>query len=218
MRIIFIFLFTLSLFTANAQGKDFEPKGALKFDIQLPIVLGNSPMKSIMKGMVKGSLYYQHNVFKGLNIGAGGSYLLYIIDEFALFQEIRGSMHEATAFGKISYQKFFGEKFGFEFGLKAGYAHYFSVNDSCRAELGGAYQEGTYFVEPVMNMELKINEALGINLAFGWAIYGNSFDERFLCIDELPGGDVYKKSNTNMINLGFGISYYFGYKPRLNSQ
>ncbi len=218
MRIFLALFFSIIIGSGFSQGKDFEPKGALKFDVQIPIVLGNSPMKSIMKGMVKGNLYYQHNVFKGLNIGAGGHYVLYNIDEFALFQEITGFMHEVGGFGKISYQKFFGEKFGFEIGVKGGYAHYFSVNDSCQAQLGKAYDEGTYFIEPVMNFELKINEALGVNLAFGWAIYGTYFDQRFLCIEELPGGDVYKKSNTNMINLGFGISYYFGYKAKLNNQ
>ena len=107
MRIFLAFCFTLVIGTTFSQGKDFEPKGALKFDIQLPLVLGNSPMKSIMKGMVKAPLYYQHNVFKGLNFGVGGHYILYSIDEFALSQEIRGFMHEAAGFGKISYQKFF---------------------------------------------------------------------------------------------------------------
>ncbi|MCB0479237.1 MAG: hypothetical protein KDC84_13805 [Crocinitomicaceae bacterium] len=218
MRILFILLFLFSVATSHSQGKDFEPKGAFKFDIQLPIVIGNKPMKSIMKGMVKGSVYYQHNVFKGLNVGVGGHYLLYTIDEFALYQEITGAMHEVGGFGKISYQKFFGEKFGFEFGVKAGYAHFFCVNDSSSAKLGKAYDEGTFFVEPVLNFEIKVHDALGINLAFGWTLYGNYFDQRFLSIDELPGGNVYKHSNTNMINLGFGISYYFGYKNNLNTQ
>jgi hypothetical protein len=218
MRLFITLFFTLLLINGHSQGKNFEPKGILKFDIQLPLVLGNSPFKSIMKGMVHPSLYYQHNVYKGLNVGIGGQYSLFTIDEFALNQEITGFMHEIGGFGKISYQKFFGEKFGFEIGVKAGYSYFLSVNDSCKAQLGKAYGEGTYFVEPTMGFELKINEALGVNLTVGWAIYGHYFDERFLCIEELPGGDIYKKSNSNMINLGFGISYYFGYKPSLNNQ
>lgn len=217
MKHFLIILFSFSLLSGFSQGKDFEPKGTLKFDLQLPLVLGNSPFKSIMKGMIRPQLYYQHNVFKGLTVGAGGGYTLWFIDEFSL-NGLRGYLHEINAFGKLSYQKFMGEKFGLEIGVKGGYAYHISANDSCTVNLGKAYQEGTYFVEPMLGLELKVNEALGINLAVGWVIYGNTFDERYVGQKELPGGDVYKKSNSNMINLGFGVSYYFGYKPSLNTQ
>lgn len=218
MKFLLSFFFILIISFSHSQGKSFEPKGSFKFDIQLPIIIGNSAMKNVMKGMVRPSIYYQHNVFKGLNVGGGAIYSLYNIDEFALKQEVRGNMHEVGGFIKLSYQKFFGEKFGFEIGAKGGYSYLFSVNDSCKANLGKAYQEGTFFVEPIIGLELKVNEAIGFNLAAGWAIYSYSFDRRFICVNEWPIGDDYKKTNTNMFNLGFGVTYYFGQSVNLNSQ
>jgi hypothetical protein len=199
-----------------AQVKVDQPEGSFSVDIGIPGQGKNESFKRVMNGLFNGGLTYQYNIFNGLTLGVGAKYSFMIINSFALNNaNWGGGLHMPSAYGKIGYERFITDRFSLSLSARMGYTHVISSNDSCRAELGGPYQESAFFVEPQMELLLLTdkNSEDGFSFVLGYNMVLSEFGPQYLCLDKIPNliEEDYQ-GITRFLSVGFGYRYYMGRK------
>ncbi|UKN02669.1 hypothetical protein K6119_03970 [Paracrocinitomix mangrovi] len=211
---LLVFLFAFN--QLNAQTKVFEPKGSLSIDVGIPAQGKNESFGRVMNGLFNGGINYQYNVYKGLTIGLGAKYSYFIVNSFALNNvNWRGGLHMPALYGKIGYEKFISERFSVNASTRLGYAMMISANDSCQKIMGKPHTEGTFFIEPQVELLFTTdkNSASGFSLVLGYNFYMAEFGPEYLCMDEIP--NLFEEDYvgiTRFLSIGFGYRHYMGRK------
>ncbi|MEX1001840.1 MAG: hypothetical protein WDZ35_06985 [Crocinitomicaceae bacterium] len=211
---LFFIPFLFAGISVLGQEKFFEPKGSFSIDIGIPAQGKNESFRRVMNGLFNGGINYQYNVFNGLTIGIGAKYSFFVVNSFALNNaDWGGGLQIPAGYGKIGYEKFITDRFSFNFSVRMGYAMMVSTNDSCRAKLNGPYTEGSFFIEPQVEL-LFLTDKLssgGFSLVIGYNALSTNFGPRYLCLDKIPGLFIEDYSgNTRFLSIGFGYRYYMG--------
>lgn len=204
----------MCLVSGFGQTKIFEPTGSFSIDVGIPAQGKNESFGRVMNGLFNGGATYQYNVYKGLTVGVGLKYSYFIINTFALNNvNWRGGLHIPAAFGKIGYEKFITERFSLNFSARMGYAMMISGNDTCKKVMDQPYTEGTFFIEPQMELLFTTdkNAPSGFSLVLGYNMLMSNFGPQYLCMESIP--NLFPEDYvgiTRFLSIGFGFRYYMG--------
>ena len=202
-----LLLFTISLVSF---GQDFQPKGSLKTEVAIPVIIQNKALKKTQQGLINYSLYYQH-AFKGFTIGAGARYNYFNVNEFSLVERIRGGLHQVGGFVKLGYERFITDRLSIDAGVRGGYLQMYSKNTFTDSILGKAYQSKTWFVEPIVHVSYLASEASAFFFHIGYNIQFFHYTPDFLSLNEItPYTAADNAKFAQYITFGFGYSYFFG--------
>ena len=212
--LIAIVFFSLSAHSYSQSDKAYEPEGSISVDVGIPTLGRNESFERVMNGLFNGGINYQHNVFKGLTVGAGVKYSFFIINTFALNNaDWRGGLHIPTAYGKIGYERFVTDRFSYTGSVRLGYSMMVSANDSCKVINGGPHIEGAFFVEPQIELLFTTEKESphGFSLVLGYYFNWAEFGPDYLCMDAIP--NLFPEDYvgiTSFLSVGFGYRYYLG--------
>ncbi len=210
-KLLTILAFFFMFFHGRSQSID--PDDSFTLELGLPNSFINQPFKDIMQGLVCVSPYYQYAFKNGFAIGAGGHYSYFAVNEFSLPSAVYGGMHTLAGFLKISHEKFWGERFGTDFGVKFGYAHVMIKTDKLSAQGTLLNVIQSTYVEPVLGLVLSSDEANSYRLTIGYPFYGFGFKPWTIGVE----GDLgYESSEfgrvSSFLTVGFGYTHYFNGK------
>ena len=206
----FIFLFWYS---PKVMAQQIDPDDSFTIELGLPNSFTNEPFKDIMQGLVSVSPYYQYAFKNGLAFGVGGHYSYFAVNEFSVPSAIYGGMHTVGAFVKTSHEKFWGERFATDIGVKFGYAHTMIKTDALIADgILLNIMQSTYF-EPCVGLILSSDVANSYRLTIAYPFYGFGFIPWSIGIEGNIGYDdsAFKKVSSFLI-VGFGYTHYFNGK------
>lgn len=207
-----IFSFAFICTFSQAQG-EFEPKHTFNVELGLPVATSNKPFRDIMQGLVTVNTYYQYSFPFHLNIGLGAKYSYFTVNEFAISEPVFGGLHTGAAFAKIGWDKFHGEIFATDFGVKIGYAEHFINTDVNKGKGINPVRFSNVFVEPVFSFILKADQRNSYRLNLGYTFYGFPFKPVDTGLES--NGDYTPEqlgNSTQFFFVGFGYTFYFGEK------
>ena len=210
MRIHIVVVYLVIFHGATMVAQSIEPDDSFTIELGLPNSFTNEPFKDIMQGLVCVSPYYQYALKNGLAFGIGGHYSYFAVNEFSLPSAVFGGMHTLVGFFKLSHEKFWGERFGTDFGVKFGYAHSMLKTDALQTQgIRLNILQSTY-IEPILGLILSSDEANSYRLTIGYPFYGFGFKPWTIGVDSELG---YEPENWNRISsfltVGFGYTHYF---------
>ena len=194
-----------------AQG--IEPDDSFTFEIGLPNAFVNKPFKEMMQGLISVSPYYQYALSNGVAFGIGAHYTYFAVNEFSVPSAIYGGMHCFGGFLKFGHEKFWGERFGTDFGIKAGYMHTMIKTDAL-------FEQGTrlnvlpsLYIEPNVGLVLSSDKSNSYRLSIGYPFFGFGFSPGEIGVEGDAGYDTdqYKRPSSFLI-VGFGYTHYFNGK------
>ena len=210
----FLFIFTFFGLKAFAQNEgDFKPKFTYNIELGLPVATSNQPFKDIMQGLVTLNTYQQYSFPFHLNLGVGIKYSYFTVNEFAISEPVFGGIHSGGAYGKIGWDKFYGDVFATDFGVKVGYAEHFITTDVNQANGVNPVRFSNVFVEPVFSLILKADQRNSYRLNLGYTFYGFPYQPTDIGLES--NGDYTPdviNNSTQFFFVGFGYSFYFGEK------
>jgi len=211
-KIIYILL-TLTLCNQSVAQK-ITPKYTFNVELGLPISVANEPFDVVMQGLLAVSTYGQYSTPFHLNIGIGGRYSLFTINEFKVPVALNGSVHTAAGFIKIGYDKFLTERFAIDFGVKVGYS--FNASDVKELNATGKtiarYNNSNQaiLIEPNLGLILSADERSSYRFYLGYTIQGYGFKPDFIGLQTNSGWDPSGFNKlTQYLVVGFGYTYYF---------
>lgn len=214
-RGIVLLTFVIVCFAGRAQG-EYEPKYTWNVELGLPVATSNQPFRDIMQGLVTINTYQQYSFPFHLNVGLGLKYSYFTVNEFAISQPVFGGLHTGGAFAKVGWDKFYGQTFGVDFGVKVGYAQHFIntlVQPVDEPEFRNRLNWSNVFAEPVFSLILKADERNSYRLNLGYTFYGFPYEP--VDIGLTSNGDYTPDvldNSTQFFFIGFGYSFYFGEK------
>ena len=213
MRIYLIVVYILFFHGESMVAQSIEPDDSFTIELGLPNSFTNEPFKDIMQGLVCVSPYYQYALKSGLAFGIGGHYSYFAVNEFSLPSAIYGGMHTLVGFLKLSHEKFWGERFGTDFGVKFGYAHSMIKTDALQTQgIRLNVMQSTY-IEPILGLILTSDEANSYRLIIGYPFYGFGFKPWTIGVDsELGYGSENWNRISSFLTVGFGYTHYFNGK------
>ena len=208
---IFFFVFFLNPLCNYSQSMDLDD--SFTIELGLPNSFSNQPFKEIMQGLVSVSPYYQYAFKTGLAFGVGGHYSYFAVNEFSIPSAVYGGMHTLAGFFKISHEKFWGERFGTDFGIKFGYAHSMVKTDALLSQGTLLHVIQSSYIEPVLGLILSSDEANSYRLTIGYPFYGFGFKPWTIGIDSDLGYDTNSFNRvSSFLIVGFGYTHYFNGK------
>jgi hypothetical protein len=194
----------------NLYAQDFQPKGSLKIDVAIPVVLQNKALKKTQQGLLNLGVSYQH-AFKGFVIGGGARYNYFNLNEFALQERMQGGLHQVGGFAKLGYERFLTDRLSIDVGVRGGYLQMFSKSTYNDSIIGGSYKAGTWFIEPVAHVSYLASESSAFFFQIAYNIQLFNYGPEFLSVSEIPPyTDADNSKDTQFITFGFGYSYFFG--------
>ena len=216
MNVLKPFLLTLLLIVgigSYAQDETFSPKGAVSVDVGIPTLAENFAFRRTMTGLFNGGIGYQHNLFKGLTLGAGAKFSFFTINPSTVPAGWTGGIYIPAVYGRLGYEKFTTERVSMAAWCKAGYAAMMGVGDSCKIKNGGPFVEGAFFFEPQLEVCLLTEKggANGFSFILGYNFVFSNFRPDYLCVDGITNlsGEDYE-GITRFLSIGFGYRYYLG--------
>ena len=213
MRIHLIVVYILFFHAVSMVAQSIEPDDSFTIELGLPNSFTNEPFKDIMQGLVCVSPYYQYALKSGLAFGIGGHYSYFAVNEFSLPSAVYGGMHTLVGFLKLSHEKFWGERFGTDFGVKFGYAHSMVKTDALQTQgIRLNVMQSTY-IEPILGLILTSDEANSYRLTIGYPFYGFGFKPWTIGVNsELGYGSENWNRISSFLTVGFGYTHYFNGK------
>ena len=214
MRIcLFIVFFIFFLNIPCNYGQSIDPGDSFTIELGLPNSFSNEPFKDIMQGLVSVSPFYQYAFKSGFALGVGGHYSYFAVNEFSLPSAVYGGMHTTVGFFKIAHEKFWGERFGTDFGIKFGYAHSMLKTDALASQGILLNVIPATYVEPVLGLVLSSDVANSYRLTIGYPFYGFGFKPWTIGVDSTLGYEVDDFSRvSSFLIVGFGYTHYFNGK------
>lgn len=211
---LLLFWLILGVVYVRAQSDgDYQPKHTYNIELGLPVATSNEPFKDIMQGLVTANTYYQYSFPFHLNVGLGIKYSYFTVNEFAISEPVFGGIHSGGAYGKIGWDKFYGDVFSTDFGIKIGQMEHFITTDVNKANGVDPVRFSRVFVEPVLSFILKADRRNSYRFNVGYTFYGFPF--RPVDIGLESNGDyepdVLEKSS-QFFFVGFGYTLYIGEK------
>ena len=213
MRIKLITIFAFILFSYNGKSQSIDPDDSFTIELGLPNSFTNKPFKDIMQGLVCVSPYYQYAFKSGFALGAGGHYSYFAVNEFSVPYAVYGGMHTLAGFFKFSHEKFWGERFGTDLGVKFGYAHTMVKTDVLSAQGTLLHVIQSTYIEPVVGLILSSDEANSYRLTIGYPFYGFGFKPWTIGLDSELGYESTEFGRiSSFLTIGFGYTHYFNGK------
>ena len=213
MRIHLIVVYIVFFHGASMVAQSIEPDDSFTIELGLPNSFTNEPFKDIMQGLVCVSPYYQYALKSGLAFGIGGHYSYFAVNEFSLPSAVYGGMHTLVGFLKLSHEKFWGERFGTDFGVKFGYAHSMLKTDALLTQGIRLNVLQSTYIEPILGLILTSDEANSYRLTIGYPFYGFGFKPWTIGVDsELGYRDENWSRISSFLTIGFGYTHYFNGK------
>lgn len=211
---LFLIAFVFGCTHVQAQNDGvFKPKFTWNVELGLPVATSNEPFKDIMQGLVSVNTYQQYSFPFNINIGLGLKYSYFAVNEFAISQPVFGGIHSGGAFAKIGWDKFYGDVFSTDFGVKIGYAEHFITTDVNSANGVNPVRFSNVFVEPVLSFILKADQRNSYRLNLGYTFYGFPYQPTDIGLES--NGDYLPETlenSTQFFFVGFGYTFYFGEK------
>lgn len=213
MRIKFFTIFAFFLISFHGNSQSIDPDDSFTIELGLPNSFVNQPFKDIMQGLVCVSPYYQYAFKGGFAVGVGGHYTYFAVNEFSLPSAVYGGMHTVAGFLKFSHEKFWGERFGTDLGIKFGYAHTMVKTDALSSQGTLLHIIQSTYVEPVVGLVLSSDEANSYRLTIGYPLYGFGFKPWTIGLDSELGYETSEFSRiSSFLTVGFGYTHYFNGK------
>ena len=213
MRIKLITIFAFILFSNYGKSQSIDPDDSFTIELGLPNSFTNQPFKDIMQGLVCVSPYYQYAFKSGFALGAGGHYSYFAVNEFSLPSAVYGGMHTLAGFLKLSHEKFWGERFGTDLGVKFGYAHTMVKTDVLSAQGMLLHVIQSTYIEPVVGLILSSDESNSYRLTIGYPFYGFGFKPWTIGLDSELGYESTEFGRiSSFLTIGFGYTHYFNGK------
>lgn len=213
MRIRLITIFAFILFSNYGKSQSIDPDDSFTIELGLPNSFTNQPFKDIMQGLVCVSPYYQYAFKSGFALGAGGHYSYFAVNEFSLPSAVYGGMHTLAGFLKLSHEKFWGERFGTDLGVKFGYAHTMVKTDVLSAQGTLLHVIQSTYIEPVVGLILSSDESNSYRLTIGYPFYGFGFKPWTIGLDSELGYESTEFGRiSSFLTIGFGYTHYFNGK------
>ena len=170
-------------------------------------------LSNIMQGLVTSNVYLQRSFQSHFNLGFGGKYTYFVIDEFSVSEVIRGGIHSAGAFVKFGYDKFYNDQFAMDFGLKLGYNENFYLSDKNKALGLNPARNSAFLIEPTVGLILSVDRKNSYRLNIGYTIQDYGFQPMQLGMTSNLNFDESQLTvRTQFLFVGFGYTYYFGVK------
>jgi hypothetical protein len=186
-----------------------DDKLNVTMELTLPSGRANPAFRAYLNGLVNAQPKLQYKFAKDFFVAAGGKYSYYTISEFKVPKKTNGGAHTYGGFIEVGYQKWQTERFGIEFGVKAGVAQSVFVTGLTR-ETGIQWVTAGY-LEPTFSLILASDEAVAYRWIVGYNISGYAFQPYHVGMPTMGG---YKpedlSSPAQSLLVGFGMSYYFG--------
>jgi len=122
-------------------------------------------------------------------------------------------MHTLAGFFKFSHEKFWGERFGTDLGVKFGYAHTMVKTDVLSAQGTLLHVIQSTYIEPVVGLILSSDEANSYRLTIGYPFYGFGFKPWTIGLDSELGYESTEFGRiSSFLTIGFGYTHYFNGK------
>jgi|SaaInl5LU_22_DNA_1037371.scaffolds.fasta_scaffold14917_3 hypothetical protein len=213
MKYVFTILIIGSLFFTTRAQKPFTPKYTFNVELGLPVAASNAPFKDYMQGLVSAAVYQQYSFPFHLNIGAGIKYSYFAVNEFSVPSPVYGGVHTGGAFVKVGYDKFHGERFATDFGVKFGYAENYITTDVNQGLGVDPIRIPSSYIEPAFSLILTADPRNSYRFNIGYTILGYGFKPTMLGLASNGAFEESKLSNvTQYLLVGFGYTFYFGVK------
>jgi hypothetical protein len=211
--IVFSMFFCLVQRSAVSFAQEIKPDDSFTFELCLPNSMGNKPFQLIMQGLVHANLHYQYALKSGFYLGAGVHYTYFAINEFRVPTKIYGGIHSGAAFFKTGHEKFWSERFGTDFGIRAGQVYSFVVSDALSSQGLSPKRVSSLYLEPNIGLILTSDVNQSFRLSIGLPIYGYTFSPQLIGLegDFGYGPEEYVK-NSSYLSVGFGYTYYLNGK------
>jgi hypothetical protein len=211
--IVFFMFFCLVQRSAVSFAQEIKPDDSFTFELCLPNSMGNKPFQLIMQGLVHANLHYQYALKSGFYLGAGVHYSYFAINEFRVPTKIYGGIHSGAAFFKTGHEKFWSERFGTDFGIRAGQVYSFVVSDALSSQGLSPKRVSSFYLEPNIGLILTSDVNQSFRLSIGLPIYGYTFSPQLIGLegDFGYGPEEYVK-NSSYLSVGFGYTYYLNGK------
>ncbi len=210
--LLIVFVCFFGAVKAQDQGV-YTPKWTWNVELGLPVGTSNKPFRDIMQGLVSLNTYQQYSFPFHLNVGLGLKYSYFTVNEFAISQPVFGGVHSGGAFLKLGWDKFYGESFSTDFGVKIGYAEHFITTDVNKANGVNPVRFSNVFVEPVFSLILKADARNSYRFNLGYTFYGFPYQPTDIGLES--NGDYEPETlenSTQFFFVGFGYTFYFGEK------
>jgi hypothetical protein len=209
-----LFVFFLMSFNILAFSQDneetyyrvIEPKHSYTIDFALPVSVANKAFKDIMQGFVRASVSYQYAFKNHLNIGLGGNYTYFSVNRFKITPQILGGMHLYNAHVKIAIEKFYSERIGFDYGIKAGYTFANIHSDSLVTRV----KITEPFIEPYLSFALSADHRSSYKWTLAYSFQNFGFSPQKIGLFQLNEYSEAEKSRiTRFFSFGFSFTHYF---------
>jgi hypothetical protein len=209
-KISVTFLFLMSVLVSFAQ---VDVDDSFTLEIGLPNNFSNVPNKTIMQGLICVSPSYQYAFKSGLAIGIGLHYTYFNINQFRVTEKVFGGIHNGAAYVKIGHEKFWGDFFGTDFGVKLGYMESYSNTNLLRYKGMQFKRTQAFYIEPTMAFILASDVNASFRLTVSYPFYGYSFSPEMIGVSTSLGYTADQISKTNSaLTVGFGYTRYFNGK------
>ena len=210
---LFISFFGISIMSLNVTAQGMDIDDSFTFEIGLPNSFVNAPFKDFMQGLVTVSPSYQYTLNSGLAFGVGAHYSYFAVNEFSVPSAIYGGMHALGGFLKIGHEKFWGERFASDMGVKFGYMHSMIKTDALFEEGIRLNVIQSPYVEPNIGLVLSTDDANSYRLTIAYPFYGFGFRPSDIGVEGDAGYDPVEFSKTaSFLVVGFGYTHYFNGK------
>lgn len=182
-------------------------------EIGLPNNFSNVPNKTIMQGLICVSPSYQYAFKSGLAIGVGLHYTYFNINQFRVTEKVFGGIHNGAAYVKIGHEKFWGDFFGTDFGVKLGYMESYANTNLLRDKGMQFRRTQAFYIEPTMAFILASDVNASFRLTVSYPFYGYAFSPEMIGVSTSLGYTADQISKTNSaLTVGFGYTHYFNGK------
>lgn len=205
----FLIIASLILWSHNASSQIIEPKFTINAGLGLPSTISNEAYDSKIQGLVNGYFIGQYSFPFHFHVGAGISYSLNVINEFAFTTPISGQFHNAMGFLNIGYDQFYTDKFGVDVSLRLGHSYNFVQSNLLKDTGESTRSFDASYIEGVLGFFLAADEKSSFRLSLGYGGQGYTFDQTMV---GMPNKGVYTESESNkftqFFTLTFGYTYY----------
>jgi hypothetical protein len=196
----------------SASFGQMEPKYTFNVELGMPVPTSNKSFSGIMKGVFCLSPYFQYRLPNSLAFGAGLQYTYLQINPFKVpaSEPAVGGLHGGGAFVKVSHEKFHGDQFATDFGVKFGYTQTYFITDLNETKLGKPLMVNSVTISPMLGLILSVDEFSSYRFTLGYSLQGYGFSPHRLGISTNGGYDVASfEKPTQYLVFGFGFTHYF---------
>jgi len=220
MKTVFLFFKFILLLTISFPlfSQSIEPDDSFTLEIGLPNAFTNRANKDIMQGLVCIAPQYQYASKSGFAFGLGLHYTYFNVNQFRVNEKVYGGIHSGAAYIKFGHEKFWGEKFGTDIGVKVGYLESYSNTNLLREKEIRFVRTQALVIEPTIAFVLASDVNASYRLIVSYPFYGYSFTPEMIGVSSNSGYTKSELSKSNsFLTIGFGYTFYFNGKKSSSS-